>query len=153
MNWNDLELHRLAADFFRMFSRMEYALKVSGFLVQKRSAEANWTSFAEEIHDRFEKINAEQLRNQTTYLLREPPKKQINNKGLLEWDATLPDAKNQTDLLLQYVRRIRNNLFHGGKFNGHWFEPERSGSLINAGIEILNACLQVSDKVREAYDS
>jgi len=57
----------------------------------------------------------------------------------------------QSDLVLQYVRRVRNNLFHGGKFNGRWFEPERSAELLIHCLTILNACLEVSPEVGEAY--
>lgn len=154
MHWDDPALNQLAGEFFRMFSRMEYALKATGYLVpNRRNAEADWTRFAIAIHKRFEIIDTEQLRKETAFLLREPPKKQTNNNGVVEWDPTPPDAKNQTDLLLHYVRRIRNNLFHGGKFNGRWFEPERSGPLIHVGIEILSACLQASEEVSVEYHS
>lgn len=154
MRWDDPALHKLAGEFFRMFSRMEYALKATGYLVpSQRNAEADWTKFAIDIHENFANIATEQLGKATTFLLTEPPKKQINNNGVVEWDPTPPDAKNQTHLLLRYVCRIRNNLFHGGKFNGRWFEPERSGPLIQEGIEVLSACLQVSEKVNAAYHS
>lgn len=154
MQWDDPALHKVAGEFFRMFSRMEYALKASGYLVpNRRNAEADWTQFAVAIHERFAKIGTEQLRKETDFLLSVPPKKQINNNGVVEWDTTPPGSKNQTDLLLHYVRRVRNNLFHGGKFNGRWFEPERSGPLIHAGIVVLNACLQVSEEVNAAYHS
>ncbi len=154
MHWDDPALHKRAAEFFRIFSRMEYALKATGYLVpSRRNAEADWTKFALDIHELFANIDTEQLGKATTFLLTEPPKKQINNNGVVEWDPTPPDAKNQTDLLLHYVCRIRNNLFHGGKFNGRWFEPERSGPLIHEGIEVLSVCLQVSEKVNAAYHS
>lgn len=154
MHWDDPTLHQLAGNFFRMFSRMEYALKAAGYLVpNQRNAETDWSRFAVTVHERFANIGTEQLKKETAFLLREPPKKQINKSGVIEWDPTPPDAKNQTDLLLHYVRRIRNNLFHGGKFNGRWFEPERSGPLIHAGIEILSACLQASEEVSAAYHS
>lgn len=154
MHWNDPKLHQIAGEFFRLFSRFEYALKANGYLVpNKRNAEADWVRFAEEIHNDFDKIEELELKKAIALLLKEPPKKQINSDGRIKWDITPPKSKNRTDLLLQYVRRIRNNLFHGGKFNGRWFEPDRSGALIDAGIKILNACLQVSEKTYEAYNS
>ena len=154
MSWDDPKLHELACEFFRLFSRFEYALKANGFLIpNRRNAEADWSRFAIEIHDAFDNPENEELRNAIKFILSEPPKKQINTDGVVEWDETPPDANNQTDLLLQYVRRLRNNLFHGGKFNGRWFKPERSGPLIDSGIKIMNACLQVSPNVNAAYNS
>jgi len=48
----EAELHRLAAKFFREFSRCEYALKAAGLLKKgKDNAEADWESFAERIGD------------------------------------------------------------------------------------------------------
>jgi hypothetical protein len=43
------------------------------------------------------------------------------------------------ELILLWVRRVRNNLFHGGKFNGHWFQPERSEQLITASLVVIHA--------------
>lgn len=154
MNWDDPTLNTLASEYFRLFSRFEYALKASGYLLpNSRNAKADWERFAIEINDVFDRLDNQELKNAIALMLSEPPKKQINNNGVVDWDETQPGSKNQTDLLLLYVRRIRNNLFHGGKFNGHWFEPERSGPLIDSGIKILNACLQVSKNVSQAYRS
>lgn len=154
MNWDDPSLNKIAGEYFRLFSRFEYALKASGYLVpNSRDAKADWERFSVEINDAFDKIDNKELKAAITFMLSEPPKKQINNNGVVDWDETLPNSKNQTDLLLLYVRRIRNNLFHGGKFNGHWFAPERSGPLIDSGIKILNACLQASNDVSKAYRS
>lgn len=50
--WNDPELHDLAVEFFRTFSRLEYALKAVGHLKPNRkAAEADWTLFAQSIHE------------------------------------------------------------------------------------------------------
>lgn len=152
MNWDDPKLHKLAGEFFRLFSRFEYALKANGYLrTDKKNAEADWTTFATEIDRAFEQLTDSDLKNAVYFLLNEPPQKQVNNNGQVDCKTIPPDSKNQTDLLLIYIRRIRNNLFHGGKFNGRWFEPQRSGHLIDASIEILNACLKVNMEVYEAY--
>ncbi|MGE5153415.1 MAG: hypothetical protein ACM3ST_05310 [Bdellovibrio bacteriovorus] len=154
VRWNDPELHQLATDFFRTFSRVEYALKTAGYLVQhKKNAEADWTAFAQEIDYAFLCVKTEALKEAQNYIFMHPPRKAINNNGKIEWERVVPDHKNQTDLLLQYVRRIRNNLFHGGKFNGRWFQPERSGPLVHAGLVILNSALACSEKVQAAYSS
>ena len=152
--WNEQALNRLADDFFQLFSRFEYSLKESGYLVPNvKDAIPDWIRFAEDIHELFEQNDKSEIINAKRFILEEPPKKQINRDGLIDWDSTPPDSSNQTDLLLKYIRRIRNNLFHGGKFNGRWFKPDRSGELINAAIIILKGCLEISEDVRKAYHS
>lgn len=154
MCWNDPKLNQLAGEFFRLFSRFEYALKANGYLVpNKRSAESDWTRFATDINEAFEQLDDEEIIKAKEFIQAEPPKKQINNNGQLEWDASQPDSANNTDLMLLYVRRVRNNLFHGGKFNGKWFAPERSGHLMDASVKILRGCLKISSDVKKAYDS
>lgn len=64
-----------------------------------------------------------------------------------------PNTDLRSDLVLLYVRRIRNNLFHGGKFNGHWFEPKRSEELLRHSLTILRGCLAASKEVRGTFNS
>ncbi len=154
MRWNDPKLNKLAGDFFRLFSRFEYALKANGYLVPNRNdATPDWERFATEIHDAFSHLEDGDVKKAVAFLLAEPPKKQVNKDGQIEWDLSPPRSKNETHLVLLYVRRVRNNLFHGGKFNGKWFAPERSGPLIEASVKILRACLGLSSGVCEAYSS
>ena len=32
---------------------------------------------------------------------------------------------------------MRNNLYHGAKFNGTWFDPQRSERLLGHGLVVL----------------
>jgi len=154
MRWDDPKLHQIAGEFFRTFSRMEYALKAAGFMVEnRRNAEADWGRFATAIGNALVDENSAAVREAIAYIRKYPPKKQINVNGQIQWDPTPPDASNDTELLLRYVCRVRNNLFHGGKFNGRWFEPERSGELIHASLKILTFCREASPDVNRAYHS
>lgn len=133
---------------------MEYALKAAGFLKNaQRHAEADWKRFAAEIEVRLAAVKEVKLQGAIDFLLKEPPKKQVNINNVLGWETTPPGAANQTELLLRYVCRVRNNLFHGGKFNGRWFQPERSGKLISASLVILDACRRACPEVDRAYYS
>ncbi len=85
------------------------------------------------------------------YYLTHPPKKQVLVDRVLSWSTQLPDHQSQADLVLRLVCRVRYNLFHGGKFNGHWFEPQRSEELLYRGLLILRAVVSGHSKVREAY--
>ncbi len=152
MRWDEPELYKVASDFFRTFSRMEYALKAVGFFVRnQRQAEADWTRFAGEVHAALTRAN-EKVREAANFILSKPPKKQVIVNSHLDWDTTPPDAENEADLVLLYVRRVRNNLFHGGKFNGQWFDPERSGDLMKASLIILNFCREACPDVSQAFD-
>lgn len=151
MRWDEPELYEMASDFFRTFSRMEYALKATGFFGKdKRRAEADWTRFAEEVQEALAMAD-EEVRKAVDFILSEPPKKQVIVDGRLQWDSTPPSAEDEADRVLLYVRRVRNNLFHGGKFNGHWFQPERSGELMKASLIILNFCRESCPDVSQAF--
>lgn len=145
------ELHRLAIDLFRTFSRFEYALKAAGFHNGDGAAEANWRDFALSVAALFDDPQDEVFKEAIDYILSSPPKKQMVENGVLIWNSTAPQTDIRADRALIYVRRVRNNLFHGGKFNGHWFEPQRSAELLKHSLTILNACLAASDRVNEAY--
>jgi hypothetical protein len=154
MRWDDPKLHKIAGEFFRTFSRMEYALKAAGFMVEnRRNAEADWGLFATAIGNALVDENSDAVREAVAYIRKNPPKKQVNIRGLIQWDKTPPRAANDTELILRYVCRVRNNLFHGGKFNGRWFEPQRSGELIHASLIILNFCRQACPDVDRAFHS
>ena len=148
----DDKLNRLAGEMLTTFARFEYALKAAGFHKGEGTAEPNWRLFAESIPDLFEKPDDIALGEAIRYILDHPPKKQIVADGKLAWSDAAPDTDLQLDRVLIYVRRVRNNLFHGGKFNGRWFAPQRSELLLRHSLTILRACLDASDTVRQAFD-
>jgi hypothetical protein len=124
--------NRLATKLFRKFAQFEYALKAAGYLRCGRdnAAEPDWTEFAKSIPAVFDAPDEPGLAEAVRFILAEPPKKQVVVNGRLEWSVAAPEGKKQSDLVLIYVRRVRNNLFHGGKFNEKWFAPDRSEPLI-----------------------
>lgn len=147
-------LHELGYEFFVDFARMEYALKAARYLKRTNGrAEASWEAFAASIDPAFvvQRENDGVLRAAVEGILAEPPKKQIVIDSRLSWSAVAPQADSETDLLLHYVRRVRNNLFHGGKFNGVWFDPERAEFLIPKCLIVLDACRNCSPEVKEAH--
>ncbi|RWJ32112.1 MAG: hypothetical protein E5X40_05115 [Mesorhizobium sp.] len=93
------------------------------------------------------------LKAAVDFILDHPPKKQIIANGVLTWSNSAPDTDLLSDRVLIYVRRVRNNLFHGGKFNGHWFEPERSELLLRHSLVILRACIDASNDLGAAFHS
>ena len=149
------ELDALAHALFRQFSRMEYALKAAGRLANPDGdAKANWTRFASEIDEEFTQLVArdDELRHAVGYIEGHPPKKQIVSNNVLSWSTAAPSANTSTGAIMLYVARVRNNLFHGGKFCGRWLDPERSEELLRACLTVLDRCLALSPEVREAYE-
>jgi hypothetical protein len=134
----DYELDLLAFKFFKLFARYESSLKEIGFFVVNRGqVVVDWDRYAnEEIGNGFlgelgdAKAAAE-------YILENPPKKQSANKSNeIEW-VVVPNNERSVQILFSHICRIRNNLYHGGKFNGTWFDPERSNLLLSNALLIL----------------
>ena len=146
------DINALAFDFFREFARCEYCLKAVGLRKKGRDAKASWGAFAGEVREVLETPKSAEMKAAVEYYLAKPPKKQIVENGFLDWDMKLPDHKHQAELILRLVGSVRNNLFHGGKFNGRWFEPQRSEELLTYGLVVLRACIEAHPRVREAYE-
>jgi len=131
--------------FFLIFSRFEYALKQAGFRKGDRRAEANWDCFSDRINVYLpsRKNGYDEFRNAIDYLNRCPPRIQIvkerNGTKLLDWKCYKPQG-NEARVLTEYIRRIRNNLFHGGKFP---FDPELDIPLINHATTVLKHLLEL----------
>ena len=117
------ELDCLAVELFKKFARVEYALKAAGFHYGEGEAKPNWDKFSSSVGGLLEKDPA--IAAAIKYMIEKLPKKQVIRNQLLEWEEAIPNASKTHEILL-CVRRVRNNLFHGGKFSGHWFAPERS---------------------------
>ena len=146
-------LDHLSFEFFRGFSRCEYCLKVVGLRdPTRKDPTADWGAFSTEVQHLLEAPSNPELKEAVDYYLAHSPKKQIaRDDGALDWKESLPDHKHQAELILRLVCRVRNNLFHGGKFNGHWFEPQRSEELLHHALEILRSCVANHPKVHDAY--
>jgi hypothetical protein len=143
---------QLASEMFRTVARFEYALKATGYHDGDGNADANWRKFAASVPNLFENPADQSLVDATRYILCHPPKKQIIASGKLGWSDVEPDSNGRVDLILLYVRRVRNNLFHGGKFAGGSLPPERDELLLRHSLKILEACRSASQKIRDAYD-
>jgi hypothetical protein len=63
-------------------------------------------------------------------------KQSINAEGKIIWKK-VPNNDKTVQTLFGHICRIRNNLFHGAKFNDTWFDPERSKTLLEKGLLIL----------------
>jgi hypothetical protein len=130
--------------FFMCFARMEYALKRSGFRrrhQQGRGFDIAWDQFADSIRSRWaELLEDDRFRAARDFLIAAPPMKQVVLEGgALDWEEIKPYGP-EAGFLLDCVRRVRNNLFHGGKFpSGPIASPERNTLLLEQGSPSLTA--------------
>ncbi len=143
--------------FFLIFSRIEYALKRSEYVSgDENNPKADWETFGKEIASVFNKHKCQELEEAIEYLKNNPPKKQIlkiqNERRELDWRC--PHEKlPEIQLLINAVKRVRNNLFHGGKYPSRPVaDPSRNGELIKHSITVLKYLLYSSDKVKNHYD-
>lgn len=137
-------------DYYVAFSRFEYALKECGFVHGgDDGAQPDWDGFAKRL-----KVTAGQLYDASTDVLRkeidalvqDPPKVQVERAGRLGWKPKrLRDHSNAA--LSVYVRRVRNNLFHGAK------EPltDRDRWLVSVGLNILDQFLAMSQDLKHCF--
>ena len=141
--------------FFLIFSRFEYALKRSNYITGDESrTEADWNKFGEDVKQAFKKQECTELREATKYLLSKntAPKKQfMNSENKLDW--RLPNGIDEDiQSLINTVKIVRNNLFHGGKYpSGPVKDPSRDEQLIKHSITVLKYLLCSSVKVKSAY--
>ena len=137
-------------EFFVVFSRFEYALKCSGHLTNGKGneAKADWDKFADRLGKPF--LNHIRRSNHADKLLEKPPKKQVMRDGKVEWKEVTP-IKTAADLFCA-IRRVRNNLFHGGKYStGPVEEIARNKELLSSARWVLIQALEESPKVRTVF--
>lgn len=153
MNIEILKKEPAIIDFVATFSRLEYALKTSGeFLKKTKDAEADWTAFASSIESKINNSSNCQLKKSIEYILNNPPQKQTNENGVIKWKRVDPSQRNKTKNLIIYICRIRNNLFHGGKFVGGYLEEfDRDFRLVKCALLILKEIVNFDEKVKNAF--
>ena len=134
-----------AGKLFRDFARTEYALKEAGFVKRGReqAAEADWEEFARQFGD--ELWSDPLIEKAAQFMAENPPKKQIFQDGQLCWGAGEKAFNGAT--LLRCVRRVRNNLCHGGKER----RTDRDELLMQHSLEILASCLRACPKLKAAF--
>lgn len=140
----------LACEFFSVFSRFEFALKESGyFYCFKRNSRIapNWKKFADIAV--LQAPAGSELALAMDFLNREPPQVQT---AAHKWEPVPLRGTAPIATTLEAVQRIRNNLFHGGKYTPH-SPPGRDEALLRAALVVLLACVAQNSNVGAAYAS
>jgi len=143
----------LIINFFLRFARAEYSLKRAGYVIGgENKVDADWNKFASDMQHEFNPEAFEELSFAVKYLLDNPPKKQILTDGTLDWTDSGCGSNNDLPCLLVLVRRVRNNLFHGGKFPLRPIpEVSRNEILLHCSLVILVAALQLNPDVMRFF--
>ncbi len=145
----------LVTGFMIMFSRFEYALKKSHYCKKGLSGEAgpDWFEFAKDHDNLFETEKNPNLKAAIQYLLQNPPKRQVvNNDGRLDWKKRKLNSKALLENLVCSVNGVRNNLFHGGKFeSGSVEDPARNTMLLENCIIVLRECLSLNEDIENTF--
>ena len=160
----------LLFEFYLTFSRFEYALKASGLFKRPNSksikkfkekgvlpeAQPDLDRFAVSLRDRdaFHANRTQALKQACEYILNSPPMKQVIINDGVAWETTVrPTSETEVEFLLRMVRCIRNNLFHGGKYNIEVHEDTgRTEMLLRSSLVILEECLALATHVKQAFD-
>jgi len=132
------DLDNLAFRFFKLFAQYESTLKERDFFrVNGGRIVVDWNRFATHVVGTTFKKDLNDLRLSADYILQNPPMKQaVNADGKIIWEP-VSNVDQSVQALFGHICRTRNNLFHGAKFNGTWFSPERSEALIQHSLAIL----------------
>jgi hypothetical protein len=150
----------LLLEFFLVFSRVEYALKASGYFKRHQpvpprwpNAEPDWDRFAVSLRASFNPNATDDLRRACEYLFDSPPNQQIILHDAVAWETPVrPHNETDIEFLLRMVRCVRNNLFHGGKYNiGVHEDVQRTERLLRSSLTILAACLDLAPAQNTAY--
>jgi hypothetical protein len=144
-------LDTLAFNFFKLFAQYEYALKAMHFARSGSGgqAEPDWDKFSNEIGNLILGEANEEITGAINYLFEYPPRKQVICESELSWQE-VPNNERSPQILFSHIRRVRNNLYHGGKFNGRWFDPDRSEQLISKSLVVLRALKEKHAGLAEA---
>ncbi len=140
--------------FFTLFSRFEYAMKATGVRQARKSGavEADWSQLANDVGSDLMAMPEQNIEEARTYLLQQPPKRQDLEGDQLVWSDVQANQGSDAKDLFVYICRVRNNLFHGGKFRGRYLaDPERSSKLIESSTVILGAVLRLRPQLGEAF--
>lgn len=147
--------HDLLFEFFLTFAQFEFALKTADFVTgDLREAKPDWPRFGASLDLGMARQDPN-CAAAVDYLGLHPPWRQVVTANGLAWDSSVGFTRlDRMDQVLDLVRRVRNNLFHGGKFNNEVHSgPGRNELLLRHSITVLHRCLELSPSVAARYNT
>ena len=141
--------------FFITFARIEFSLKNSKELLigNNKGGQPNWDAFINRLNN-FNPSRTGNLKSSVDYILAHPPQKQVVINNQIEFrDARVTHSSDLVKLNI-YLRRIRNNLFHGGKFNGKYIpDVSRNSILLTSALIIMNEWIDLDFEIKKLFCS
>lgn len=141
----------LVCEFFAAFARFEYAMKATRYCDGDRhgNARPDWVTLKSELGEAISLDEAAQ--GAIVYLLAEPPmiQKLVDDRAEFRGEPLAGD--NQGAQAIEAAKRVRNNLFHGGKHTPH-SPPERDTELVCTALTILQACLSADSDLNAEFE-
>jgi hypothetical protein len=129
--------------------RLEYALKAKGYVRKRGNAlEIEWDRFVSEKLGR-QFFNYIQSAGMAPTLIERPPSSQeLSPIGELKFGDA--NSVNCAQELFGAIRRLRNNLFHGGKSGDA--DHDRNDALIDEAISVVFAALAQCDDLSSEFE-
>lgn len=132
----------LTISFFFIFSRYEYALKAAGKVGNNDPAEPDWGHVEKAIRT-MDASQRERVERSAGILIQDPPRRQVYRDGQLQFVPAGPAGDHATNLVVS-LKRVRNNLFHGGKYVPDGVAlSARSRELVQCAVAVLTELLQI----------
>jgi hypothetical protein len=144
----------LITEFFISFARFECALKEGGFTNGGANRVVpNWGRFVSNIRSKYYLSKSQQINDAVNYITGKPPKIQILIGGsLTRRNRIFSSGDDEITKLKLSICDIRNNLFHGGKFQGIYEEDvSRNYMPLKHSITILNYWLTLNTTVNQNF--
>jgi hypothetical protein len=139
--------HELVLAFFWKFSRFEGALKHQGFRKKRLyddGVEPDWKAFERRYKRNFSRISTSDFKKAVLELIRLAPKRQVLTDEGLDWKPVARDGAPDELYAFRLLKTVRNNLFHGGKYEGYAVsELARDEKLLYAALKVLEGCAQL----------
>ena len=141
--------------FFISFARIECALKNSlTFATSNLPTQPNWELFLKTIKPLTDYSSNASIKKAKDYILNNPPQIQTKTATAIEWtEREFQQNEPEENKLLQHIKDVRNNLFHGGKFNGIYkIDESRNYILINSSLTILNYWITLNQNILQLFN-
>lgn len=156
--WQNLGItdQGLVSDFFILFCCFEYALKRGGCLREDKTGPwPDWWRFADDNCQVFDGQTDDAFHQATEYLIANPPRLQTKTEGgVVDYEANPRPMAGDSRLrqAVNAMQRVRNNLFHGGKFrNGEIEDPARNECLLRHSITVLEHAVELDERLKRVF--